>query len=247
MVCSSGDLDSRKPSLPSLAAAGVLEYRCFKRWKVFENFVRDQMGATAQGQLDKSTYESLAGSMVPRHEDFKVPKKSLVKALTGEAKAAKMKRDEMTTQLRSTSAMITKVTALEKTKSPVEARLRLKPGYGEVMAEQLRTSNKNLEERSAALCALWTSATVALKSGKDIDCEKLSRKTQELETTLQAFEVVIFADTPSIQWAPQENVGPIQRWETGPPKSASQHGALGVLRALACTLSNRDDAITLGA
>ena len=118
LVCSSGDLETRKHSLLSLAAAGVLEYRWFKRWKVFENFVRDQMATTAQGQLDKSSYESLAGSMVPRQEDVKVPKKSLVKALTGEAKAAKKKRDEMTTQLRSTSAMISKVTALEKTKKP---------------------------------------------------------------------------------------------------------------------------------
>ena len=72
--------------------------------------------------------------------------------------------------------MISKVTALEKTKSPVEARLKLKPGYGEVMAEQLRTSYDNLAERSAALCALWTSATVSLKSGKDIDCEELKSK-----------------------------------------------------------------------
>ena len=62
-------------ALPSLAAAGVLEYRWLKRWKVFENFVREQMAATAQGQLDRSTYESLAGSMVPRQEDVKVQKK----------------------------------------------------------------------------------------------------------------------------------------------------------------------------
>ena len=89
-----------------------------QRWKVFENFVRDQMAATAQGQLNKSTYESLAGSMVPRQEDVKVPRRGLVKALTEEAKSGekKKKRDEMTTQLRSTCAMISKVTALEKTK-----------------------------------------------------------------------------------------------------------------------------------
>ena len=112
VVCSNGDLDSRKHSLPSLAAAGEL------KWKVFENFVRDQMAATAQGQLDKSTYERFAGSMVPRQEDVKVPGRGLVKALTGEAKSGekKKKRDEMTTQLRSTCAMISKVTALEKTK-----------------------------------------------------------------------------------------------------------------------------------
>ena len=122
LLCNSGDLDSRKHSLPSLAAAGVLEYRWLNRCNVFENFVREQMAATAQGQLDKSTYESLPGSMVPRQEDVKVPKGSLVKTLTGEAKAAKKKRDEMTTQLRSTCAMISKVTALEKTKCPVEAR-----------------------------------------------------------------------------------------------------------------------------
>ena len=57
----------------------------------------------------------------------------------------------MTTQLRSTCAMITKVTALEKTKGPVEARLRLKPGYGEVTAEQLRTSYENLAERRRSI------------------------------------------------------------------------------------------------
>ena len=137
--------------------------------------------------------------MVPRQEEVKMPRKSLVKALTGEAKAAKKKRDEMTTQLRSTCAMISKVTALEKTKSPVEARLRLKPGYGEVMAEQLRTSYENLAGHSAAWCALWTSATVSLKSGKDIDCEELKRETNELETMLQAFEVGIFADATGIE------------------------------------------------
>ena len=169
VVCSSGDLDSRKHSLPSLAAAAEL------KWKVFENFVRDQMAATAQGQLDKSTYESLARSMAPRQEDVKVPRRGLVKALTGEDKVEKKKRDEMTTELRSTCAMISKVT-LEKTKGPVEARLRLKPGFDEVTADQLRTSCENLAERSAALCALWMSATVSLKSGKDINCEELKRK-----------------------------------------------------------------------
>ena len=81
----------------------------------------------------------------------------------------------------------------------MEARLRLKPGFGEVMAEQLRTSYDNLAERSAALCAWWTSATVSLKSGKDIDCEELNQKTKELETMLQAFEVGIFADAKGIK------------------------------------------------
>ena len=76
------------------------------------------MAATAQGHLDKSTYQSLAGSMLIQQEDVKVPKRSLVKALTGEAKAAKKKRDEMTTQLRSTCAMISKVTALKQNKRP---------------------------------------------------------------------------------------------------------------------------------
>ena len=161
MVCSSGDLDSRKHSLPSLAAAGEL------KWKVFENFVRDQMAATAQGQLDKSTYESLAGSMVPRQEDVKVPGRGLVKALTGEAKSGEKKKKpyEMTTQLRSTCAMTSKVT-LEKTKGPV-------------MAEQLRTSCENLAERSAALCALWMSATVSLKSGQDIDSQMRDPGTRD--------------------------------------------------------------------
>ena len=51
-----------------------------------------------------------------------------------------------------------------------------------------------MAERSAALCALWTSATVSLKSGKDIDCEELKRETHELETMLQALEVGTFAD-----------------------------------------------------
>ena len=113
------------------------------------------------------------------------------------AKAVKKKRDEMTTQLRSTCAMISKVTALETTKSPVEARLR--PGYGEVMAEQLRNSYENLAERSADLCALWTSATLSLKTGEDIDCEELKRETHEPETMLQAFEVGIFADAKDIK------------------------------------------------
>ena len=45
---------------------------------------------------------------------------SLDRALTGEGNAAKKKRDEMTTQLRSTCARKSKVTALEKTKRPVE-------------------------------------------------------------------------------------------------------------------------------
>ena len=61
---------------PSLAAAGVLEYRWLERWKVFENFVRDQMAATAQGQQDTSACECLAGSTVPQQEDVKVPKKN---------------------------------------------------------------------------------------------------------------------------------------------------------------------------
>ena len=79
--------------------------------------------------------------------------------------------------------MLSKVTALEKTKSPVEVRWRVKLGCGGVMAEHLRTSCRNLAERRAALCALWTFATVSLKSGKDLDCEELKRETQELETT----------------------------------------------------------------
>ena len=97
-------------------------------------------------------------------------KRSLVKAFIGEAKSAKKKRDEMTTQLRSTCAMISKVTAFEKTKSP-------------------RNSYENLVERSAAMCALWTSATVSLRSGKDIDCEELKLETHELERMLQALDV----------------------------------------------------------
>ena len=129
----------------------------------------------------------------------KCRKRSPVNAITGEAKAAKKKRDEMTTQLRSTCAMISKFTARKKTKSPVEARPRLKPAHGEVMAEQLRTFYENLAERSAGFCAVWTSATVLLKSGKDIDYEELKRKIQELDTMLQAFEVGIFADAKSIK------------------------------------------------
>ena len=35
---------------------------------------------------------------------------------------------------------------------------------------------------------------MSLRSGKDIDCEKLKRETNELETVLQALEVGIFAD-----------------------------------------------------
>ena len=95
--------------------------------------------------------------------------------------------------------MISKVTALKKTKSPVEASPRPKPTRGEVMAEQLRTFYENLAECSAGLCAVWTSATVLLKSGKDIDCEDLKRKIQELDTMLQAFEVGIFADAKGIK------------------------------------------------
>ena len=38
-----------------------------------------------------------------------------------------------------------------------------------------------------------------LKSGKDVDCEELKRKTKELETMLQAFELGIFADAKSIR------------------------------------------------
>ena len=128
-----------------------------------------------------------------------MPKISLVKAITREDKAAMKKRDEMTTQLRSTCAIVSKVTALEKTKSPMEARLRLKPGFIEVMVEQLRTSFESLAERSAALCAFWTSATVPLKSGKDIDCEDLKRGTQELETMSQPSEVGFFADVKGIK------------------------------------------------
>ena len=81
----------------------------------------------------------------------------------------------------------------------MEARSRLKPGYGEVMADQLRTSCESLAERSAALCALWMSASVSLKRSKDIDCEVLKRETQELETTLQALEDGIFADAKGIK------------------------------------------------
>ena len=84
-----------KHSLPSLVAAGVLEYRWLKRWKVFENFVREQVAATAKGQLGKSAYERIAGLAVLRQEDVKVPKRCLGRALTGEAEAAKKKREEM--------------------------------------------------------------------------------------------------------------------------------------------------------
>ena len=38
-----------------------------------------------------------------------------------------------------------------------------------------------------------------MKSGKDIDCEELNRKTQELETMLQAFEVGISADAKGMK------------------------------------------------
>ena len=50
----------REAFVPSLAAADVLEYRWLKRGEAFENFVRGQMAATAQAQLDKSTFESLS-------------------------------------------------------------------------------------------------------------------------------------------------------------------------------------------